>query len=92
MEKTVGIIGLGIMGGAIARNLVDRGWRVVGFDVDPAKRADLALANVVIADGVAQIVADAPILMTSLPTPLAVEAVAREIANSAQASRIVVEL
>ena len=92
MEKTVGIIGLGIMGGAIARNLVDRGWRVVGFDVDPAKRADLALANVVIADGVAQIAADAPILMTSLPTPLAVEAVAREIANSGQASRIVVEL
>ena len=28
MDKTVGIVGLGIMGGAIARNLVDRGWRV----------------------------------------------------------------
>ena len=92
MEKTVGIVGLGIMGGAIARNLVDRGWRVVGFDVDPAKRAELALANVVIADSVAQTAGDAPILMTSLPTPVAVESVAREIAKSGQPSRIVVEL
>ena len=65
MDKTVGIIGLGIMGGAIARNLVDRGWRVVGFDVDPAKRAELALANVAVAGSVAQTARDAPILMTS---------------------------
>ena len=42
MDKTVGIVGLGIMGSAIARNLVDRGWRVVGFDIDEAKRAELA--------------------------------------------------
>jgi 3-hydroxyisobutyrate dehydrogenase-like beta-hydroxyacid dehydrogenase len=26
MDKTVGIIGLGIMGGAISRNLRERGW------------------------------------------------------------------
>jgi 3-hydroxyacyl-CoA dehydrogenase len=25
-DRTVGIIGLGIMGGAIARNLIERGW------------------------------------------------------------------
>ncbi|MGZ3290801.1 MAG: NAD(P)-binding domain-containing protein, partial [Xanthobacteraceae bacterium] len=37
MDKTVGIIGLGIMGGAIARNLVERGWRVIGFDTDAAR-------------------------------------------------------
>jgi L-threonate 2-dehydrogenase len=42
MDKTVGIIGLGIMGSAIARNLVERGWRVVGFDIDSARRAELA--------------------------------------------------
>ena len=54
MDKTVGIVGLGIMGGAIARNLVDRGWRVIGFDIDAARRAELAQANVVIANDVAQ--------------------------------------
>ena len=34
----VGIVGLGIMGGAFANNLVDAGWRVIGYDIDPARR------------------------------------------------------
>ncbi len=92
MDKTVGIIGLGIMGGAIARNLVERGWRVIGFDTDAARRADLELAKVAIAGNVAQIARDAPIIMTSLPSPAAAEQVAREIAGSGQSPRIVVEL
>jgi L-threonate 2-dehydrogenase len=92
MDKTVGIIGLGIMGGAIARNLVERGWHVIGFDSDAARRAELAQANVTIVDNVAQVAREAPILMTSLPSPAAVEEVARAIAGSGQASRIVVEL
>ena len=92
MDKTVGIIGLGIMGGAIAINLVDRGWRVIGFDTDAAKRAELAAAKVVIADSVEQVARDAPVIMTSLPTPAAVESVAKAIANSGQSARIVIEL
>ena len=60
MDKTVGIVGLGIMGGAIARNLVERGWRVIGFDIDAARRAELAQAGVAIADDVAQVARDAP--------------------------------
>jgi putative dehydrogenase len=92
MDKTVGIIGLGIMGGAIARNLVERGWRVIGFDIDAAKRAELATANVIIANDADQVTRDAPILMTSLPTPAAVENVAQTIARSGQSPRIVVEL
>jgi putative dehydrogenase len=92
MDKTVGIIGLGIMGGTIARNLVDRGWRVIGFDTDAARRAELASANVTIADGVAQVARDTPIIMTSLPSAAAVEQVAQAIADSGQTPRIVVEL
>ena len=92
MDKTVGIVGLGIMGGAIARNLVDRGWRVIGFDTDAARRAELLLANVTIAGSVGQVARDAPVIMTSLPSPAAVEQVAREIADSGQPPRIVAEL
>jgi putative dehydrogenase len=92
MDKTVGIVGLGIMGGAIAPNLVDRGWRVIGFDTDAAKRAELGAANVVIAEDVAQVTRDTPIIMTSLPNPAAVEKVAQAIANSGQSPRIVIEL
>jgi L-threonate 2-dehydrogenase len=92
MDKTVGIVGLGIMGGAIARNLIDREWRVIGFDIDATRRAELASANVTIADDVCQVARDAPIIMTSLPNPAAVEEVAQVIANSGQSPRIVVEL
>ena len=92
MDKTVGIVGLGIMGSAIARNLIDRGWRVIGFDIDLAKNAELARAGVVVADNVLQLTRDAPVIMTSLPTPAAVEKVAREIAGSGQPPRIVIEL
>jgi L-threonate 2-dehydrogenase len=81
MDKTVGIVGLGIMGGAIARNLIDREWRVIGFDIDAARRSELALANVTIASDVRQLARDAPIIMTSLPSPAAVEDIAHAIAN-----------
>jgi 3-hydroxyisobutyrate dehydrogenase/glyoxylate/succinic semialdehyde reductase len=92
MDRTVGIVGLGIMGGAIARNLVERGWQVIGLDIDSARRAELARANVRIASDIGELVRDAPIIMTSLPTPTAVEGVAHAIADSRQPARIVVEL
>src|ERR1700722_14279347 len=92
MDKTVGMIGLGIMGSAISRNLVERGWRVIGFDIDATRRTELARAGVTIADDVGQVARDAPVIMTSLPSPAAVEDVAQRIANSGQSPRIVVEL
>jgi 3-hydroxyisobutyrate dehydrogenase/glyoxylate/succinic semialdehyde reductase len=92
MDKAVGIVGLGIMGGAIARNLVDRGWRVIGYDIDTARRDDLAKAGILIAGNIGQVARSAPIIMTSLPTPAAVDQVARQIASSGQSRRIVVEL
>ncbi|WP_300256638.1 NAD(P)-dependent oxidoreductase [Bradyrhizobium sp.] len=92
MDKTVGLVGLGIMGSAIARNLVDRGWRVIGFDIDAARRAELSRDGVTVVEDAASVARDAPVIMTSLPTPAAVADVARAIANSGQPPRIVVEL
>jgi L-threonate 2-dehydrogenase len=92
MDKTVGIVGLGIMGSAIARNLIERGWKVVGFDTDATKRTELAQAGVIIASGVDQVAREAAIIMTSLPSPAAVADVAQEIANSGQPPRTVLEL
>jgi putative dehydrogenase len=92
MNKTVGIIGLGIMGGAIGRNLIARGWHVIGFDIDAARRAELEAAGAAIAADIASMARGAEIILTSLPSPAAAVAVAREIAGSGQAQRIVVEL
>jgi 3-hydroxyisobutyrate dehydrogenase/glyoxylate/succinic semialdehyde reductase len=80
------------MGGAIARNLVERGWRVIGFDIDAARQTELASANVTIAGDIGQVARDAPIIMTSLPSAAAAVDVAQIIANSDKSPRIVVEL
>jgi putative dehydrogenase len=92
MDRTVGIVGLGIMGGTIARNLVERGWRVIGFDIDAARQAELGSANVTIAGDIGQVAREAPIIMTSLPSAAAAADVAQIIASSGQSSRIIVEL
>jgi 3-hydroxyisobutyrate dehydrogenase/glyoxylate/succinic semialdehyde reductase len=65
---------------------------VIGFDINPATKAELARANVSIAGSVAQLTRDVPIIMTSLPTPAAVERVAHEIVDSGQPSKTVIEL
>jgi putative dehydrogenase len=90
-DRKVGIIGLGIMGGAIARNLVERGWHVVGFDTDPSRRSEFAAAGVTIAGGAGAVASSAPVIVTSLPNADAANAVAAEIAGSGQPARIVVE-
>ena len=45
-KGTVGVIGLGIMGGAFAKNLAAAGWRVVGYDISAARRREAARAGV----------------------------------------------
>src|ERR1041384_6207378 len=92
MNKIVGIVGLGIMGGAIARNLLERGWTVIGSDIDLAKRAELASAGVVIAADIKQLARETEIIMASLPSAAAADAVARDIAASGTTRRIVLEL
>ena len=92
MDRTVGVIGLGIMGGAISRNLLQRGWRVVGFDIDAARSAELASAGAEIAADVASAVRAAPVLLLSLPSPAALKQVAAEITAAKAERRIVAEL
>jgi 3-hydroxyisobutyrate dehydrogenase-like beta-hydroxyacid dehydrogenase len=91
-DRIVGIIGLGIMGGAIARNLVERGWTVIGFDVDPGRRSELALGGVTIADNVLDVAQRATTIMTSLPTPDAANIVAQQIVDSGRPPLTVIEL
>src|SRR5262245_37945924 len=45
-KGTVGVIGLGIMGGSFAQNLASAGWRVIGYDLDAKRARALAKAGV----------------------------------------------
>jgi L-threonate 2-dehydrogenase len=90
-DQRVGIIGLGIMGGAMALNLMERGWIVYGFDLDPARCKELGQAGVAVCDSVADVATKAEVVITSLPTPKALAAVATDIAKGPGKNRIVVE-
>ena len=89
MDRIVGVIGLGIMGGAMSRNLVADGWRVLGFDPDPARRAEAAAAGVEAMDGPLAVARMAPVLITSLPGPEALMATAAALAGLPR--RVIVE-
>jgi 3-hydroxyisobutyrate dehydrogenase-like beta-hydroxyacid dehydrogenase len=91
MQQTVGVVGLGIMGGAMARNLVAAGWRVLGYDIDAARCAELAAAGVTICADAAAVAREAPVLLFSLPSPAAALAAAQAIAASGAERRVVIE-
>jgi 3-hydroxyisobutyrate dehydrogenase-like beta-hydroxyacid dehydrogenase len=88
----VAIVGLGIMGGAIARNLAATGWKVTGYDINVERRRELSKADVAIAENVSELANFAPVILTSLPDPDALQKVAAEIAASGAPKRIIAEL
>jgi len=72
----IGFIGLGIMGGPMAANLVAAGYDVAGYNRSAAKRERLAAAGGTAVTGVAEAVRDADVVITMLPDSPDVEAVA----------------
>ncbi|HEY0454478.1 2-hydroxy-3-oxopropionate reductase [Actinophytocola sp.] len=75
-KTTVGFIGLGIMGGPMASNLLRAGFDVIGYDVQPASVERLVAEGGQPADSIAQATADADVVVTMLPNFPQVEAVA----------------
>jgi 3-hydroxyisobutyrate dehydrogenase-like beta-hydroxyacid dehydrogenase len=90
-KSTVGIVGLGIMGGAMARNLLAGGWRVLGYDVDAATIVAARKDGIEIAGSVAELALAASDIITSLPKPEAVIATAEAVAAAGLPRRVVLE-
>src|SRR6202142_3964242 len=91
-KGTVGIIGLGIMGGAFAKNLVQAGWRVIGYDISAARRREAARAGVEIARNAAELAAKVPTILTSLPKPQALMDSVRKIVAAKLPRKLLVEM
>ena len=90
-KGTVGIVGLGIMGGAFAKNLAAAGWDVIGYDIDPARCKAIAKLGVTIAKSVGALAARVPTIITSLPSPKALDITVKAIAGAKVPRRVVVE-
>jgi len=91
-KGTVGVIGLGIMGGAFAKNLAAAGWRVVGFDISAKARKAAERAGVEIARSAADVASKVPTVLTSLPKPQALIDTVRAIAAAELKRKTIVEM
>ncbi len=86
-SESVGVIGLGIMGGTIARNLVAAGHRVIGFDPDAARCDEARAAGVEIVDAARMLIAEARQILTSLPSPGALDQTVAAIGGVSESER-----
>ncbi|HEX4291731.1 MAG TPA: NAD(P)-dependent oxidoreductase [Trebonia sp.] len=72
---SVAVLGTGIMGSAMARNLLAAGLRTTVWDRSPQATEALAEAGAVVAASAAEAVSDADVVITMLPTAAAVQSV-----------------
>jgi 3-hydroxyisobutyrate dehydrogenase-like beta-hydroxyacid dehydrogenase len=72
----VGFIGLGTMGAPMARNILNKGHRLIGADVEPAAVAALTAAGAAAAATPKDVAAGSEIVITMLPDAPDVERVA----------------
>ena len=87
----VGVVGLGIMGGAVAENLLAAGWRVIGYDIALARRRALARKGVEIAADAGEVARQAPTIILSLPKPAALATTIAAIVKAKVPRRVVIE-
>ena len=91
-KGVVGVIGLGIMGGAFAKNLAAAGWHVVGYDINAARRREAKSAGVELAASALEVAQKAPVVLTSLPKPRALTDTVRAIAAGKLPRKTLVEM
>jgi 3-hydroxyisobutyrate dehydrogenase-like beta-hydroxyacid dehydrogenase len=77
MTHTLGFVGLGAMGGRMARRLLDGGFALHGYNRTPAKAADLVAAGMTLAASPREVAERAEAVFTMVTDDAALEAVTR---------------
>lgn len=90
--SSLGFIGLGSMGGPMARNFVSAGHDVTVFDLDDDALDAIADAGATAAMNASDVTAGADVVFLSLPGPDDVEAVVDEIEADLEAGSVLVDL
>jgi 2-hydroxy-3-oxopropionate reductase len=92
-HSVIGFFGLGAMGAPMARNLVQAGYTVVGYDLNQRRVADAAAHEVMIGAGPADVVQNATWIVTSLPSSQAfVEVTEQILLPHARAGQIIIDV
>ena len=80
MKTVMGVIGLGIMGGAMAEVLLEAGYQVSGFDPKPAALRRLKKAGGTVLSSAAAVAEQSDVVIVSLATARALSVVVAELA------------
>ena len=80
MKPVMGVIGLGIMGGAMAEVLLEAGYQVSGFDPKPAALRRLKKAGGMVLSSAAAVAEQSDVVIVSLATARALAVVVAELA------------
>src|SRR5947209_20512988 len=89
--RTIGMVGLGLLGGALAGRLLKAGFAVMGFDRDPERCRFLASLGGDAAGSAGAVAQTCHRLIFSLPNTPVVEAVLQEIAPHLHAGTEIVD-
>ena len=84
---TVGMIGLGLMGSALAARLIEAGVAVSGFDIDPAKGEALRAIGGATASSVTQLTAESESIVIAVYNGEQVQSVFDELAQNEHPAR-----
>jgi putative dehydrogenase len=80
-QAAIGVIGLGIMGSAMATEMLARGRKVLGFDIDPQAMDRFVAAGGQACAGAQGVAAEAQVVIVSVASSQALTDVVRQIAS-----------
>jgi L-threonate 2-dehydrogenase len=91
MDKRVGIVGIGIMGSAMARNLIAEGFEIFGYDPSPDAAERLRSLGGTPMTSAREVAEACRVAIFSLPSPDALANAAASFAAAAVEGRIAIE-
>ena len=90
MALTIGVIGLGNMGEILARRVAEM-YKVLGYDVDPKKRALLSNENISCKDTLKELAENVDVIILSLPNSEISLSVVQDIAQFLRPGSTIIE-
>ena len=90
--RPVGIVGLGVMGGATGRHLLAAGYEVHGFDVEPARRREFSDAGGRVHESTEELARAADTVITWLPTPAALAETVESVVSAGGDDLVLIEM
>src|SRR5688572_5477613 len=88
-QEPIGLIGLGLMGQALATRLIPAGFRVVGYDIDAAKNARLKAMGGEPAGSLAEVAKCGTVVLAVFSTDQVEQVVEQTLVPAASTGKIV---